>query len=137
MDVVGNFDVISQTVRRLNQKNIEVSLFIDPSSEQIKASKDTGASTIEIHTGQYAEATGVSKRNELLDVIEEMCHFAYKQGLVVNAGHGLNEHNVADIAAIPVIYELNIGHALIAKAMIIGLGEAVKEMKQIMNQARN
>ena len=72
LDVVANFDVISQTVKRLNQKNIEVSLFIDPSKEQIQASKDTGASTIEIHTGQYAEAATASKRNELLDVINEM-----------------------------------------------------------------
>lgn len=136
LDVVGNFDLISNVVRRLNAKNIEVSLFIDPASEQIQAAKESGASTIELHTGQYAEAVTSYKRNELLQNIEEMAHFAHKQGLVVNAGHGLHEKNVGAIAAIPVIYELNIGHALIAKALVIGLAEAVKEMKQIMIQAR-
>ena len=104
--------------------------------EQIQAAKDTGASTIELHTGQYAEATTHYLRNELLTSIEAMAHFAYKKGLVVNAGHGLNEQNVGAIAAIPVIYELNIGHSLIAKALVVGLAQAVKDMKQIMIQAR-
>lgn len=136
LDVVSNFDVIANVVNRLNAKKIEVSLFIDPDKAQIQAAKDTGASTIELHTGQYAEAPTHHLRNELLTTIEEMAHFAYKKGLVVNAGHGLNEQNVGDIAAISVIYELNIGHALIAKALVVGLAQAVKDMKQLMIQAR-
>tara|TARA_B110000879_G_scaffold165391_1_gene213664 strand:+ start:568 stop:1299 length:732 start_codon:yes stop_codon:yes gene_type:complete len=136
LDVVSNFDVISNVVRRLKAKNIEVSLFIDPSRHQIQAAKDTGASTIELHTGKYAEAIKFDERKELLRVIQESAYFACQSGLVVNAGHGLNEINVSAIAAIPVIYELNIGHALIAKALVIGLFEAVKEMKQLMIQAR-
>lgn len=136
LDVINNFDIIAQTVQSLSQKNIEVSLFIDPVSEQIKAAKETGASTIELHTGQYAETTSHHTRLELLNIIEKEAQFAYEKGLVVNAGHGLNEHNVQPIAAIPVIYELNIGHALIAKAMVVGLTEAVREMKQLMVNAR-
>ncbi len=118
------------------QKNIEVSLFIDPDMEQIKAAKETGASTIELHTGQYAEIKSHSAQQALLLTIEEAAHHAHKLGLVVNAGHGLNGHIVTDIAAIPVIYELNIGHALIANALVVGLSEAVKEMKQLMINAR-
>lgn len=137
LDVVGNFDVISNAVRRLNAKNIEVSLFIDPSKPQIEAAKETGASTIELHTGQYAESKSMHEHKEWLGVIEENAHFAYDAGLVVNAGHGLNEMNVTPIAAIPVIYELNIGHALIAKSLVIGLHNAVAEMKQLLVQARS
>ena len=136
LDVLGNLNNITRAVSVLSEAGIETSLFIDADKNQIDAAIASRAPYIEIHTGQYAEAATASKRNELLDVINEMSHFAYKQGLIVNAGHGLNEHNVADVAAIPVIYELNIGHALIAKAMIIGLSEAVKEMKQLINFAR-
>lgn len=136
LDVQGNFDVIHQTVQRLMQNNIDVSLFIDPDKQQIMAAKETGASTIELHTGQYADAETNTERLGLLEKIEGSAHFAYQQGLIVNAGHGLHEHNVSDIAAIPVIHELNIGHALIAKAMMIGLSAAVHEMKQLMVEAR-
>lgn len=136
LDVVGNFDLIANVVRRLNAKNIEVSLFIDPSKSQIEAAKETGASTIELHTGQYAESKTLHEQKHWLSVIDESAHFAYETGLVVNAGHGLNENNVSAIAAIPVIYELNIGHALIAKSLVVGLTEAVKEMKQLIIQAR-
>lgn len=136
LDVVSQFDLIAQTVTALSQKNIDVSLFIDASEEQIRAAKEVGAPTIEIHTGQYADETSPHKQQQELARIESAAHFAFKQGLVVNAGHGLNEHNVTPIAAIPVIHELNIGHALMAKAMVVGLSAAVTEMKQLMVDAR-
>lgn len=136
LDVVNNFELISQSTQRLLQKNIDVSLFIDPAEEQIRAAKETGAPTIEIHTGQYAETTIQSKQQQYLDTITKQCYFAHELGLVVNAGHGLNEYNVSPIAAIPVIYELNIGHALIAKSVQVGLANAISEMKNLIINAR-
>lgn len=137
LDVVSHFDAMTRVIRKLKIAGIKVSLFVDPSKEQVKASLDAGANVVELHTGQYADESVEEKQKEELDKIEQVAHFAHKKGLVVNAGHGLNEHNVTPIAEIPVIYELNIGHALIAKALVVGLNEAVREMKNLLIQARH
>lgn len=120
----------------INQ-NIRVSLFIDPDNDQIDATKRTGATVIELHTGSYAEATTLEHQQHELQKLAAAAEYADQQGLIVNAGHGLTRHNVAAIAAIPQIHELNIGHSLIADAIFEGLPHAVRTMKTIMQQARN
>ena|SRR3990167_2030678 len=114
---------------RLADAGITVSLFIDPDPVQVKAAKQVGASVIEIHTGEYANATTPEKIKNELRRIEIAADYAHHMGLVVNAGHGLHLDNVSPIAAIPVIYELNIGHAIIARAVFVGMQQAVAEMK--------
>jgi len=136
LDVAGNFSHIQQAVKTLQSAGIKVSLFIDADKAQIDATHQTGAELIELHTGAYAEATDEKVQQALLSDIEKMAHYAHNKGLVVNAGHGLHIHNVAAIAQIPVIYELNIGHALVADAVVLGFRKAVKQMKAIMVQAR-
>ncbi|MDI5936584.1 pyridoxine 5'-phosphate synthase [Halomonas kalidii] len=130
LDVVGGFDAIAAACRRLADAGCEVSLFIDPEPDQIAAAQRAGAPVIELHTGAYAEASGERARREhaRLSTAAEM---AGELGLVVNAGHGLHYHNVEPIAAIPGIHELNIGHAIIARALFVGLKEAVVEMKRL------
>ncbi len=136
LDVIRHFGAVKEAVNELQSQGITVSLFIDPIESQINAAFDTGAKVIELHTGCYAEETLMEKQQILLNDIETMAHFAHKKGLIVNAGHGLHEHNVQAIAKIPVIHELNIGHALVAKALMIGFAPAVCEMKQLMLDAR-
>ena len=131
LDVIGQMDQVKQACDRL-ANNSQVSLFIDPDIQQIDAAKEVGAPAIEIHTGQYAEAiTDADKSSELLRVYQAV-EYAYGQDLIVNAGHGLNIHNVQAIAAIPHINELNIGHSIIARSVFVGLKEAVKEMKVLI-----
>ena len=135
LDVAGQIDQVKQACERL--KNIsQVSLFIDPDMQQIDAAKYAGAPAIEIHTGRYAEAkTATEINSELLRIYQAVQH-ACAQGLIVNAGHGLNIHNVKPIAQMIGINELNIGHSVVARAVFVGLKEAVKEMKILMAQAR-
>ncbi|MCF7981638.1 MAG: pyridoxine 5'-phosphate synthase [Pseudomonadales bacterium] len=134
----GGLDVLSQEARikavteRLNEKDIQVSLFIDPDRAQIEAAVRCRAAAIEIHTGHYAVAINEQNRQTELSRIFDGVAFALQQGLVVNAGHGLHYHNVEEIAAIPGINELNIGHAIIARAMFTGLKQAIWEMKQLI-----
>lgn len=128
LNVLGSFDIVSQTVRTLQGKGIKVSLFIEPDEKQIVAAAKTGAEFIEIHTGTYANNLGEDCSEELKK-IEKAVGFAVKNGLKVNAGHGLNYENVGGIAALENIYELNIGHSIISRAVFIGLERAVKEMK--------
>ena len=134
----GGLDVVSQEARvqavtqQLNTQGIQVSLFIDPDPVQIEAAVRCGAAAIEIHTGHYADATNEQQRQIELSRISDGVAFALKQGLVVNAGHGLHYHNVEEIAAIPGINELNIGHAIIARAVFTGLKQAIWEMKQLI-----
>ena len=135
LDVVLNFDKISKAVVRLNDVGTKVSLFIDPDKAQIDAAKKTGAPYIELHTGAYANATSKTQLDELKK-IDEMAHYAASIGLKVNAGHGLSYNNVAAIAAIDCIEELNIGHSIISKAIFVGLEKAVKEMKELIIRAR-
>lgn len=140
LDVVKYFDKIKQYTELLQKNNIQVSLFIDPDEAQIQAAKKTGAKLIEIHTGAYAEADlnkqDKSARDSELVKIQESAKLANQLGLIVNAGHGLTYQNVAAIAAIPEIYELNIGHSIVSQALFDGFEKAVSKMKMLMLEAR-
>ncbi|MCL1050238.1 pyridoxine 5'-phosphate synthase [Shewanella abyssi] len=136
LDVAGQQDKIAAAVKRLSKEGIKVSLFIDADATQIDAAVAVGAPVIEIHTGCYADAQNDADTAAELGRISEMATYAHGKGLVVNAGHGLHYHNVKPIAAIPELYELNIGHAIIARAAIDGLATAVRDMKQLMVEGR-
>lgn len=136
LDVAGQFERINSAVQRLADQGILVSLFIDADERQIEAAARCKAPYIEIHTGGYADATTVSAQQAELQRITTAAAFAEQCGIIVNAGHGLHFHNVQPIAAIPQMHELNIGHALIARAIFTGLGPAVTEMKRLMVEAR-
>jgi pyridoxine 5-phosphate synthase len=136
LNILGDEKNIKAACERLAAIDVDVSLFIDPDLKQIEASVRCGAPTIEIHTGQYADATTKSERQYELQRIITAVDFAHKAGLVVNAGHGLNYQNTQAIAQIPQINELNIGHGIVARALFVGLENAVREMKKIMVAAR-
>jgi len=136
LDVVGNEVAIAEACQRLAAVGTRVSLFIDADPEQIKASVRCGAPVIEIHTGHYADAANDVEQQRLFEGIVSGVDLAVAEGLVVNAGHGLHYHNVEPIAEIPALHELNIGHAIMARALFTGLPEAVTEMKQLMRAAR-
>jgi len=136
LDVAGQMGKVGAAVQRLDEVGIKVSLFIDADKIQIDAAVEVGAPLIEIHTGCYADAKNEAEEAKELARITEMAKYAHSKGLVVNAGHGLHYHNVKPIAAIPELYELNIGHAIIARAAIDGLATAVRDMKQLMNEGR-
>lgn len=119
----------------LADAGIKVSLFIDADAEQIQAAADAGAACIEIHTGHYADATTPETCQQELEKITKAVTLAHELGLQVNAGHGLNYDNVTAIAKIPDVIELNIGHSIIARSVFVGLPTAVKEMKQLIDQA--
>ena len=136
LDVAGNIEQISAACDRLAKANILVSLFIDADKTQIDAAAKCKAPYIEIHTGQYAEATSESEQQAELDRLRKGIEYADKLGLKVNAGHGLHYHNVKPIAAIPQLIELNIGHAIIARAAFDGLHTAVADMRKLMLEAR-
>ncbi|MBF8221136.1 pyridoxine 5'-phosphate synthase [Halomonas sp. 328] len=131
LDVVGGFAAIAAACTRLAAVGCEVSLFVDPEPSQIEAAVKAGAPVIELHTGAYAEASGEAARQEHAR-IAAAAELAGELGLIVNAGHGLHYHNVEAIAAIPGLHELNIGHAIIARALFVGLKEAVAEMKRLI-----
>lgn len=135
LDVVGQESVLKPICARLTAAGIRVSLFIDPDTAQLDAAVRIGAPVVELHTGAYAEAKGQAQARELHRVQNAAAHAA-RSGLTVHAGHGLNYHNVQPIAAIAEIVELNIGHAIVARAVIDGMGVAVSEMKLLMLQAR-
>ena len=136
LDVAGQQDKINAAVAKLAEAGIQTSLFIDADKTQIDAALISKATYIEIHTGQYAEAkTEDEQQLELARLIEGI-EYAHSLGLKVNAGHGLNYFNVKPIAAIPEIIELNIGHAIIARAVIDGLDKAIRDMKRLMLEAR-
>lgn len=135
LDVAGQLSRCKDVVAELTDAGILVSLFIDADSKQIEAAKTVGAPYIEIHTGHYAETTGVAQQ-QALQLIQQGAKEASNLGLSVNAGHGLHYHNTQAIAAIPELYELNIGHAIMARAMFSGLDLAVRDMKAIMTAAR-
>lgn len=136
LDVAGNLSKLSKACQQLAEAGIQVSLFIDAEQKQIDAAVATGAPYIEIHTGAYAEATTEAAQQQELAKLKQGIHYAAEKGLKVNAGHGLHYHNVKAIAAIPQIIELNIGHAIIARAAFDGLGKAVADMRQLMLEAR-
>jgi pyridoxine 5-phosphate synthase len=130
LDVVVGLGTIGQAVERLQAVGIPVSLFIDPSAEQIKASAQVGAKFIELHTGRYADAHNEVERAKELVFLASATEQALALGLRVNAGHGLTYWNVASVARLTGMEELNIGHSIIARAVLVGLERAVREMKQ-------
>jgi pyridoxine 5-phosphate synthase len=135
LDVVTHAKQIRAACERLRDAGIRVSLFVDADPAQVEAAAETGAPAIEIHTGRYADALTAGERGEELGRIELAVQQGLKLGLQVNAGHGLNYHNVQAVAAIPGIADLNIGHAIVARAVFTGLKEAVQEMKRLMREA--
>ncbi len=136
LDVAGHGQRIREACQRLGAAEIRVSLFIDPDPFQLEAAADTGAPVVELHTGRYANAGSAAARADELALIASAVSFGKSLGLQVNAGHGLDYHNVEAIAALDGVAELNIGHAIVAHALFVGLGPAVAEMKRIMRQAR-
>jgi pyridoxine 5-phosphate synthase len=135
LDVASNKQKILEAVRRLQERGIRVSLFIDPEKSQIEASKAVGAHAVEIHTGTYCNAVGTQRQRER-DGVVTAAALAQRLGLEVHGGHGLDYDNVTPIATIPEIVELNIGHSIIARAVIVGIEQAVREMKQLLVKAR-
>ena len=136
LDVVGNADRVEQACQKLANAGVRVSLFIDPDEEQIKAASAVGAPVIELHTGAYADAESKAEQAAELERIRHAASFAAAQGLEVHAGHGLHYHNVKPVAAIPQLAELNIGHAIVARAVLEGLDRAVRDMNTLMKDAR-
>jgi len=136
LDVLAHKEKIAEAVERLQGDGIHVSLFIDPERAQIETAREVGASGIEIHTGNYCNAVGAAREKELEAVIAG-ARLARGLGLEVHGGHGLNYENVSPIARIPEIVELNIGHSIIARAVIVGIAQAVREMKEILDRARD
>jgi pyridoxine 5-phosphate synthase len=135
LDVAGQRTRVGDAVAALAGAGIRVSLFIDPDQAQIEAALQAGAPVIELHTGAYAEAIGGARAREF-ERLRQAAKAAASLGLTVNAGHGLNYHNVEPIAAIPEIIELNIGHSIIARSIVDGLARAVRDMKELMRHAR-
>ncbi len=136
LDVVSQEDKIKLACHSLAEAGVRVSLFIDADEAQVDASKRCGAPVIEIHTGHYADAETEAEREKEFNRIKSVATYAHQQGIQVNAGHGLNIHNVGDIAALPEIVELNIGHAIIADSVFLGLPDAVRLMKSRMLERR-
>ena len=136
LDVAGQQDKMRDACKRLADAGILVSLFIDADFDQIKAAAAVGAPYIEIHTGCYADAEDEATQAKELARIAKAATYAASLGLKVNAGHGLTYHNVKAIAQIPEMFELNIGHAIIGRAVMSGLKDAVSEMKRLMLEAR-
>ncbi|TCK17585.1 pyridoxine 5'-phosphate synthase [Thiogranum longum] len=132
LDVAGQVDRMQDACTQLAEAGVRVSLFIDADPVQVDAARVVGAPCIEIHTGHFADATTPEAAEKELERIRAAVQLGENTGLQVNAGHGLHYHNVRPIAALPAIRELNIGHAIIARAVFTGLGNAVREMKQLM-----
>jgi pyridoxine 5-phosphate synthase len=136
LDVASQVERVGEACATLGAAGIRVSLFIDPDSDQVEAARAAGAPVIELHTGAYAEAEDEDRLRAELERIQRAASYAASLGLKVNAGHGLHYHNVQPVARIPEVRELNIGHAIIARAIFDGLSTAVIEMKRLMNEAR-
>jgi pyridoxine 5-phosphate synthase len=135
LDVAGRMERVADACASLGSSGIRVSLFIDPDAAQVEAARRAGAPVIELHTGTYANADGAEQAREF-ERLRSAALLAASLGLTVNAGHGLDYHNVEPIAAIPEVVELNIGHAIIARAVFDGLPKAVRDMKDLMRAAR-
>lgn len=135
LDLVVHQVRVKEAVARLQDHGIRVSLFIDPVTAQIESAKAVGAHGIEIHTGTYCNATGTARPRER-DAVAEAASLAHRMGLEVHAGHGLDYENVLPIANIPEIVELNIGHSIIARAVMVGIEQAVREMKELLARAK-
>ncbi len=129
LDVVGQRELIARTVERLREAGILVSLFLDPEPLQIQAAAEVGAEAVELHTGAYSLATGEARARELERLTAAGAEVR-RLGLLLHSGHGLHYRNVAPVAAIPEMRELNIGHAIVARAVLVGMERAVREMKE-------
>ena len=132
LDVASQLNKVTNFVAPLVEKGIMVSLFIDPAEDQIRAAAKTGAQFIELHTGQYSIAYGTDTEQEEFEKLREASRLAHALGLKVNAGHGLNYQNVHRMRQIDDLYELNIGHSIVSKAVFTGLGQAVDEMVELV-----
>jgi pyridoxine 5-phosphate synthase len=135
LDAAGGHNHLAPLVSELKNANIRVSLFIEPDPRQIEAAIRLGAPVVELHTGRYAELEGEAQAEELRRLADAAA-LAAKNGIEVHAGHGLTYDNVVPIAAIPQLAELNIGHFLVGEAMFVGLGESVRQMRALMDEAR-
>lgn len=134
LDVVQHFSAVQQACRQCAEAGIRVSLFIDPETEQLDAAHEAGAPVIELHTGTYADAVNIYQQRQELERLHRAAVYAHDKGLQVNAGHGLHYYNVTPIVNLPHLAELNIGHAIIAEAVFIGLEAAVSKMRQLMQR---
>ena len=134
LNVSRNFDKLKTSISNLKKSKAKISLFIEPDIETIDLAKELGVSAIELHTGSYAEASG-DKKNHFLNEITSAADYAKEISLVANAGHGLDYTNVQEIAKIGSLNELNIGHSIIAESIFLGLSEAIKKMKNLIENA--
>jgi pyridoxine 5-phosphate synthase len=134
LDVVSNLDGVRRAVAQLDGAGIRTSLFIDPDIRQIEAAVNCGAPVVELHTGTFADVTGEAQGAELAR-LRDACLAGHELGLLINAGHGLHLENVAAIARLPHMNELNIGHSIVSRSIFVGLAEAVREMKLRITQA--
>ena len=135
LNVVTHQRQIKEAVGRLQDQGINVALFIDPAKDQIECAKESGAHGIEIHTGSYCNANGAKRERELRKIVAG-AQLARRLGLEVHGGHGLDYVNVLPVAGIREVVELNIGHSIIARAVIVGIQRAVREMKQLLTKSR-
>lgn len=136
LDIIRNIQRVRAAVAALKGAGIRVSLFVDPDPAQIDAAQESGATVVELHTGKYADAGTPQERDTELEHIRAAARHAAGKGLHVNAGHGLHYHNVIAVAAVPEVEELNIGHAIVAHAVMVGFPSAVREMKLLIQSAR-
>jgi len=136
LDVAGQLDKVRAACSELGDAGIRASLFIDPDHEQLDAAVSAGAPVVELHTGKYADTEGEEQAAELKRIVDA-AEYGHDLGLVINAGHGLHYQNVKPIARIEQIVELNIGHAIVARAIFDGIASAVAEMKRLMLEARS
>jgi pyridoxine 5-phosphate synthase len=132
LDVIGNTGRVKACVDRLQEAGIEVSLFIDPDSRQIAASHDLGVQAVELHTGRYADARTPNARDREFQALAQAGEFTLDRGLKLHMGHGLTYRNASRVAAIPGVRELNIGHSIVARAVMVGFKQAVREMKALV-----
>jgi pyridoxine 5-phosphate synthase len=137
LDVIGQRPRVSEAVSLCQKAGLEVSLFIDPSLDQVRASADLGVSAVELHTGRYADATTLDETRRELAALIEASSLVRRLGMTLHAGHGLNYSNVAAVAGIDGMAELNIGHSIISRAIFSGIGDAVRTMKIAMNGIDN
>jgi pyridoxine 5-phosphate synthase len=132
LDVVGNLDRVKACVERLREAGIEVSLFIDPDARQVEAARNLGVEAVELHTGRYADATGEQEQKQELHELVQAGSLARTEGLLLHMGHGLTYRNVQPIARIEGVSELNIGHSIVARGMMVGFQQAVAEMRALV-----
>lgn len=132
LDVAGQVDRLGPALVRLSAAGIRVQLFVDPDTEQLRASREVGAHGVELHTGAYANAANLLGRNQELAYLTAAATAAHDLGLAVHAGHGLTLDNVGPICALPHLTEVNIGHSIVARAVFVGLAEAVREMRRAL-----